>query len=84
MFDKLIQNLKEPKLAAGHRLNLTGSNFKEDGKKILDALSAAVQKSKQQTAPSGWMERFFHVLSLSMLRRSKSRFSSRPSKGTMG
>ncbi|MBE7022820.1 MAG: phosphomannomutase/phosphoglucomutase [Ruminococcaceae bacterium] len=46
---ELIQNLKEPKLAAGHRLNLTGSNFKEDGKKILDALSAAVQKSSNMS-----------------------------------
>jgi len=42
---ELIQNLKEPKLAAGHRLNLTNENFKEDGQKILDALTAAVEAS---------------------------------------
>ncbi len=40
---ELIQNLKEPKLSAGHRLNLTGENFKEDGQKILDDLSCAVK-----------------------------------------
>lgn len=42
---ELIQNLKEPKLSAGHRLNLTGEAFKEDGQKILDALKARVEAS---------------------------------------
>lgn len=42
---ELIQNLKEPKLSAGHRLNLTGEAFKEDGQKILDALTARVEAS---------------------------------------
>lgn len=42
---ELIANLKEPKLAAGHRLNLTGENFKEDGQNILDALSKTVAAS---------------------------------------
>ncbi len=42
---ELIQNLKESKLTAGHRLNLTGANFKEDGQKILDALKERVEAS---------------------------------------
>ncbi len=42
---ELIQNLKESKLSAGHRLNLTGENFKECGQKILDALTEAVKAS---------------------------------------
>lgn len=39
---ELIANLKEPKLAAGHRLNLTGEDFKTDGQTILDELKKAV------------------------------------------
>lgn len=46
---ELIASLKEPKLAAGHRLNLTGESFKEDGQKILDALSAAVAASDKMS-----------------------------------
>lgn len=42
---ELIATLKEPKLAAGHRLNLTCENFKECGQKILDALAEAVKAS---------------------------------------
>ncbi len=43
---ELIKSLKEPKLAAGHRLNLTGANFKEDGQKILEALEKTVENTE--------------------------------------
>ncbi len=42
---ELIANLKEPALAAGHRLNLIGDDFKEKGQKILDDLYAEVKAS---------------------------------------
>lgn len=45
LLTELIENLKEPKLARGHRLNLTGENFKEDGQKILDDLSKKVSET---------------------------------------
>jgi len=40
---ELIATLKEPAIAAGHRLNLTGEDFKADGQKILDDLKATVE-----------------------------------------
>ena len=46
---ELIANLKEPKLAKGHRLNLLGENFKEDGQKILDALYKEVSESENMS-----------------------------------
>ncbi|MBE7047925.1 MAG: phosphomannomutase/phosphoglucomutase [Ruminococcaceae bacterium] len=46
---ELIENLKEPKLAAGQRLNLTGANFKEDGQQILNALEKAADASEKMT-----------------------------------
>ncbi|MGN1059351.1 MAG: phosphomannomutase/phosphoglucomutase [Clostridia bacterium] len=46
---ELIESLKEPKLAAGHRLNLTGASFKEDGQRILDALNKAVENATDMT-----------------------------------
>lgn len=42
---ELIETLKEPEFAKGHRLNLTGEDFKADGQKILDDLKAAVKNS---------------------------------------
>ncbi len=38
---ELIETLKEPAFAAGHRLNLTGEDFRADGTKILEDLEAA-------------------------------------------
>lgn len=46
---ELIQNLKEPALAKGHRLNLTGADFKADGQEILTALKTAVTNSDTMT-----------------------------------
>ncbi len=46
---ELIQNLKEPKLAAGHRLNLTGEDFKTNGQNILDELKKAVETSSDMS-----------------------------------
>ncbi len=43
---ELIANLKEPKLARGHRLNLLGEDFKADGQAILDALQAKVSETE--------------------------------------
>ena len=42
---ELIETLKEPKLAAGHRLNLTGEDFKIDGQKILADLENTVKNA---------------------------------------
>ncbi|MBE7025162.1 MAG: phosphomannomutase/phosphoglucomutase [Ruminococcaceae bacterium] len=42
---ELIADLKEPAFAAGHRLSLTGADYKADGQQILDALSVAVEKN---------------------------------------
>ena len=42
---ELIENLKDPCFAKGHRLNLLRENFKEDGEQILAALSKAVSES---------------------------------------
>ena len=42
---ELIKNLKDPRFAKGHRLNLLRENFKEDGQQILDALQKTVSES---------------------------------------
>ncbi len=42
---ELIKDLKDPKLSAGHRLNLTGADFKADGQAILDALQKKVEET---------------------------------------
>lgn len=42
---ELIADLKEPAFAVGHRLSLTGADFKADGQAILDALSSAVAQN---------------------------------------
>ncbi|MBE7034850.1 MAG: phosphomannomutase/phosphoglucomutase [Ruminococcaceae bacterium] len=43
---ELIAALKDPKLSRGHRLNLTGANFKEDGQAILDALQKKIEQTE--------------------------------------
>lgn len=40
---ELIENLKEPAISTGHRLNLTGEDFKKDGEKILDDLKKCIE-----------------------------------------
>lgn len=42
---ELIKTLKEPEIATGYRLNLTGEDFKTDGQKILNDLKDTVKNS---------------------------------------
>ncbi len=42
---ELIEDLKEPVIVAGHRLDLTGDDFKTDGQKILEDLKNVVKNS---------------------------------------
>ncbi len=46
---ELIENLKEPEISIGHRLNLTSEDFKTDGLKILDDLKTTVENSENMS-----------------------------------
>lgn len=43
---ELIENLKEPVIVAGHRLDLTNDDFKTDGQKVLEDLKSTVKNSE--------------------------------------